>query len=409
MGYDIWVDTDLRGGQDWWEEILRRIADSDAFIAIISRAALTSTACQRECDWAEALARPVLPVVVEPTPTALPRRFARRQIIDYSQPQLRDRAALKLQGGLGTVPPAPPLPDPLPEPPAAPLSYLTDLVDLVARPDPLHHAQQQQILQQLRAAVRSVDPEERRGGRDVLERFASRTDQYADVEQEITRLRQLSDHPAPTDAMGADPEPAQRPTGDDTHDGPIPTGLPETARPQDVPRIDDTATDTASATRMSATDVFARGRWKSRPTVVTAVVLALLLIGVTAVAMQVLGRDGPSTAEPRQESAQPQPANSSPGAAVPAVFVGADCAPLGAAGLTQDGKRTYCAELMTTGDSIWSLYDAQIFTPTATPAPTDEQYPPDIELQVRVCVEQTGLTRLQCREGIQQGNLNGPQ
>ena len=104
MGYNTWVDTELRGGQDWWEEVLRRIADSDVFIAIISRAALTSTACQRECDWAEALARPVLPVAVEPTPTALPRRFARRQIIDYSRPQQRDRAALTLQGGLGTRP-----------------------------------------------------------------------------------------------------------------------------------------------------------------------------------------------------------------------------------------------------------------------------------------------------------------
>ena len=43
-------------------EVLRRIADSDVFIAIISPAALSSTACGREFDWAEALARPVLPV-----------------------------------------------------------------------------------------------------------------------------------------------------------------------------------------------------------------------------------------------------------------------------------------------------------------------------------------------------------
>ena len=29
MGYDAWVDESLRGGQDWWEEILQRIVDSD--------------------------------------------------------------------------------------------------------------------------------------------------------------------------------------------------------------------------------------------------------------------------------------------------------------------------------------------------------------------------------------------
>jgi hypothetical protein len=120
MGYETWVDTSLRGGQDWWEEILRRIADSEAFIAIISHAALNSTACRHEFDWAEALGKPVVPVAVEPPPTALPRRFVRLQIIDYAQPAQRDRAALMLQGGLAALPPAPALPEPLPEPPAAP-------------------------------------------------------------------------------------------------------------------------------------------------------------------------------------------------------------------------------------------------------------------------------------------------
>ncbi len=31
MGYDTWVDAHLRGGQDWWQEILRRIAGADVF------------------------------------------------------------------------------------------------------------------------------------------------------------------------------------------------------------------------------------------------------------------------------------------------------------------------------------------------------------------------------------------
>ena len=132
LGYQTWVDSSLRGGQDWWEEILRRITDCDAFLAIISRDALDSAACRREFEWADALGKPVLPVAVEPSPTALPRRFSTRQIIDYSDPGLRDRAAIRLAGGLATLPPAPQLPEPLPDPPAAPLSYLIDLVDLVA-------------------------------------------------------------------------------------------------------------------------------------------------------------------------------------------------------------------------------------------------------------------------------------
>jgi TIR domain len=196
LGCDTWHDSSLHGGQDWWEEILQRIADCDTFIAIISRDALSSTACRREFDWAESLDKPVMPVAVEPPPKALPRRFSKRQIVDYSDRESRDRAALTLAGGLATLPGAPPLPDPLPEQPAAPLSYLTDLVDLVSQPEPLDHGQQRDILNQLEPALRSIDPEERRGGSDILEMLSSRDDLYADVDRTISRLRDLADAPA---------------------------------------------------------------------------------------------------------------------------------------------------------------------------------------------------------------------
>jgi TIR domain len=197
MGYETWVDAALRGGQDWWDEILARIADSDVVIAIYSSAALNSTACGREFEWAVALGKPVVPVAVEPPPSALPTRFARRQIIDYSQPLERPLAALKLQGALATLPPAPPLPDPLPDPPTAPLSYLTDLIDLISQASAVDHDQQHQILRQLEPALTSLDPLERRGGSDILERFSRRPDLYADVDRAITRLRQLADPPVP--------------------------------------------------------------------------------------------------------------------------------------------------------------------------------------------------------------------
>lgn len=195
LGCDTWHDSSLHGGQDWWEEILRRIAECDTFIAIISRDALNSTACRREFDWAESLDKPVLPVAVEPPPKALPRRFVKRQIVDYSDPNARDRAALTLAGGLATLPAAPPLPDPLPEQPAAPLSYLTDLIDLVTEGKALDHDQQRHILSQLEPALYSVDPEERRGGHDILEMLSSRDDLYADVYRTINRLKEMRDPP----------------------------------------------------------------------------------------------------------------------------------------------------------------------------------------------------------------------
>jgi hypothetical protein len=111
LGCDPWTDSSLHGGQQWWDEILQRIAACDIFIPIISDEALHSTACQLEFDWTEALGKPVLPVAVKRPPKALPGRFSLRQIIDYSDPESRDKAAIMLAGGLITLPPAPPLPD----------------------------------------------------------------------------------------------------------------------------------------------------------------------------------------------------------------------------------------------------------------------------------------------------------
>ena len=216
LGCQAWVDSSLHGGQDWWDVILQAIADTDVFLPIISRDALNSSACGREFDWAEALGKPVLPVAVEPPPKALPARFSKRQIIDYSDQAQRDRAAVILGGGLMTLPVAPPLPQPLPDPPAAPLSYLTELVDVVSRPTLLDHEQQRHILFQLESAARSVDPHEREGCRDILERFSSRDDLFFDVGRTIDRLKLLSDQSVPATETESRPGPPSPPTPDST-------------------------------------------------------------------------------------------------------------------------------------------------------------------------------------------------
>jgi hypothetical protein len=186
LGHQPWVDSDLRGGQTWWDEILRRIADSDVFITIVSPQMLRSVACKREFDWAVKLNKPVLPLAVGPLPDALPRAFSTRQIIDYSA-SARE-SAFALAAALGNLPPAPPPPNPLPEPPPPPLSYLSDLVDQIAQPGPLTHEQQRQVLTQLEPALRSADAEELRGGRYVLEMFGKRDDLYADVDRSLAQL-----------------------------------------------------------------------------------------------------------------------------------------------------------------------------------------------------------------------------
>ena len=193
LGYQTWVDSSLRGGQTWWHEILRRIADSDVFVAIVSGHTLSSVACKRELEWALALNKPVLPLAVERLPDALPRTLSMRQIIDYSQSGRE--AAFALAGALGTLPPAPPAPEQLPEPPPAPLSYLSDLVEQVGQPEPLTQ----------RAATSDPDPVAaraalggRRGasrrGRYVLEMFSKRDDLYADVDRTLAQIGSSADH-----------------------------------------------------------------------------------------------------------------------------------------------------------------------------------------------------------------------
>jgi serine/threonine-protein kinase len=138
---------------------------------------------------------------------------------------------------------------------------------------------------------------------------------------------------------------------------------------------------------------------KRRPAVVVAVILALLLLGVSAVAVILFGRE-------REMTASPPSRNSAPGSpVVPVVLIGADCATLGGEGVTSTGAQAYCSKHQTTGDPVWSLYA----TPsTAAPGPTDEVYPAGIEEQVRVCVAETKQTRQKCREDVRQGNITGP-
>src|SRR5262249_27589011 len=110
----------------------------------------------------------------------------------------------------------------------------------------------------------------------------------------------------------------------------------------------------------------------------------------------------------RSQPARP-PSPSPPGTvALPVVVVGATCATLGAAGITQSGAPAYCAHLSTMNASLWSLYPGEISSPTMTPGPNDQVYPSDTESPVLVCMEQTGQSRLNCHDDILQGNAGSP-
>ncbi|WP_396898257.1 serine/threonine-protein kinase [Mycolicibacterium sp.] len=91
-------------------------------------------------------------------------------------------------------------------------------------------------------------------------------------------------------------------------------------------------------------------------------------------------------------------------AAPASVVIGANCTPVGSTATTADGSTAYCSTLQTTGASIWSLTQGDIPSPTVTADPTEPVLPVAEESPVRVCMQQTGMTRRECRESIRRGN-----
>jgi serine/threonine protein kinase, bacterial len=138
-----------------------------------------------------------------------------------------------------------------------------------------------------------------------------------------------------------------------------------------------------------------------------AVLVGLLVAGGALAAFFLTRHRAADVAQPNPTTAVAP--STAAGPAMPVVLVGADCAVLGAAGLSETGQHAYCARLPATGDMMWSVVPGtEVPSPTATAGPTDTEYAPGIEQQVEVCVQQTGQTRLRCREDVRQGNLSGP-
>jgi hypothetical protein len=205
----VWFDSQLHGGEDWWAAILDRIRNSDIFLAVISPASLGSEACRIERQYATAVHRTIIPVALTAVPSALPTDVATLQIVDFTQPG--EQALTDLARALLASPDPKPLPDPLPADPEAPLSYLTDLVDLVNSPRELTKSEQMEIVCRLERGLESPDQDEREGARQVLQRMKSRDDLAASVEKTIDLL--AGEHipstaPAPLRQPDPSPDPA---------------------------------------------------------------------------------------------------------------------------------------------------------------------------------------------------------
>jgi hypothetical protein len=182
--HDVWVDEELTGGQSWWDTILGTIRGADVFVVALSPDWLTSKACAAELHYAVACNRPVLAVMVGRVSAQMaPPVIANTQILDYL-----DRtpdAAINLVTALSLVRPAGPLPQPLPESPPVPMSYMNTFRERVDQMN-LTFQQQSVLLSELRA--RLTDDDDRDSATELIRKLRRRGDITESVGKEIDSL-----------------------------------------------------------------------------------------------------------------------------------------------------------------------------------------------------------------------------
>lgn len=99
-------------------------------------------------------------------------------------------------------------------------------------------------------------------------------------------------------------------------------------------------------------------------------------------------------------------ATTGPAVPLPVVAIGAVCAPLGSTGMTKTGATAYCSKLQDSDTTIWSLTENTVASATVSsaPEPSESPVPTEQEGPIRICMQQTGQTRRQCREEILRSN-----
>ena len=206
LGHDVWFDEALSGGQSWWDQILERVRRSDLFVFILEPASLDSTACQREYDYASALGKPILPLLVsdDVSISLLPPALTEIQYVDYRTPD-RD-SAFRLARAIAAAPPAGPLPDPLPDPPEVPLSYLGGLAQQIETSSNLSYEEQSGLLVDLKRGLR--DPETAADARRLLVKLRSRRDLLASIAFEIDDAIKVAEE-QPAEEQPAEEQPAE--------------------------------------------------------------------------------------------------------------------------------------------------------------------------------------------------------
>ena len=160
LGYEVWFDYELTGGQAWWEQILEKIRECGLFVISLSPHVLDSHACKLEWIYAHALGKTILPILVadDVSMNLLPPELSKLQYVDYRSQD--KNAAFSLNKALIKLPEPQPLPDTLPEPPEVPISYLSSLKDQIETTAALSFQEQSALILKLKERIGQMDDAE---------------------------------------------------------------------------------------------------------------------------------------------------------------------------------------------------------------------------------------------------------
>ena len=81
--HDVWYDRRIHAGQQWWDEIQRRLEWCDGFIYLLSPDSVASEYCQKEFALALSMGKHIFPVLIQAR-TPIPDAMGHIQYADFS-------------------------------------------------------------------------------------------------------------------------------------------------------------------------------------------------------------------------------------------------------------------------------------------------------------------------------------
>ncbi|MFC5287956.1 TIR domain-containing protein [Actinokineospora guangxiensis] len=169
FGHPVWFDQEHNGGQDWWDQVLRRVRDCQALVFALSPDSVRSAACVAELRYAIALRRPILAVRVRPVDNDVIPVELRGAVVEYAD--RTPESVIALLKAFNALPVAKPVSGRLPAPPDIPTAYLNAYLARIDADD-LSDLEQDELLQQL--TERLGDAQERPAVWDLLVRLRGR-------------------------------------------------------------------------------------------------------------------------------------------------------------------------------------------------------------------------------------------